>query len=66
MILETLLSPGDVARVLQIPVARASRLVRDGVIPRIEVDGTDLRVTRQDLARFIDSRRVPPLPPSRP
>lgn len=61
--LENLLSPFDVGRILGLPSSRVIRMANKGKLPRIEIEG-ELRFDSNDVAAFISGRRIAAPPES--
>ncbi len=55
----TLLTLGEAARLLAVPVATVEALAASGVLPTVTVDDQVL-VRREDVDRLADAGRLPP------
>ena len=56
---EQLLKPAEVAEILQVSMAKAYALLKQGEIPTVRI-GTNVRVRREDLEKYINEKAGKP------
>ena len=59
-----LLTVAEVELELRLGRTRVYQLLRSGEIPSVRVSARAIRVTREDLLRWVDSKYQPPAPPA--
>jgi hypothetical protein len=54
---DTLLTPGQTAEILRLPIRKVIGLAQSGVWPSVELPGGDLRFDSAELLKWINQRR---------